>query len=70
MAYVVVVVVVVVVVLFSAHIRPRRAGQHVLPQSAVGGRHRPFVSHGTKPAVVTDSLPDGFVLISPTVSVE
>ena len=56
--------------LFSAHICSRRAGQHALPQSTVGGRHRPFVSHGSKPAVATESLPDGFVSISPTVSVE
>ena len=32
------------------------------------GRHRLFVSHGSKPAVATESLPDGFVLVSPTVS--
>ena len=27
-----------------------------------------FVSHGSKPVVATESLPDGFVLVSPTVS--
>ena len=27
-----------------------------------------FVSHDSKPAVATESLPDGFVLVSPTVS--
>ena len=56
--------------LFSALLCSRRAGQHALPQSTVGGRHRPYVSHGSKPAVATESLPNGLVSISPTVSVE
>ena len=56
--------------LFSALLCSRRAGQHALPQSTVGGRHRPCVSHGSKPAVATESLPNGLVSISPTVSVE
>ena len=56
--------------LFSAHIRPRRDGQRALPQRTLGGRHRLFVSHSSKPAVATESLPDAFVLVSPTVPVE
>ena len=52
--------------LFSARIRRRRAGQHASPQSTVCGRHRPFVSHGSKPAVATELLLVGFSLVSPT----
>ena len=56
--------------LFSALLCSRKAEQHALPQSTVGGRHRPCVSHGSKPAVATESWPNGLVSISPTVSVE